>query len=62
MMKELCEDVVLLSDGMLLASGSFSELETKLRGNDEVHSLEELYDSIVALSSVNQKTKASILN
>ena len=60
-MKELCEDVVLLSEGMLLASGSFSELEAKLRGSDEVHSLEELYDSIVALSSVNQKNKTAIL-
>jgi ABC-2 type transport system ATP-binding protein len=59
--KELCEDVVILSDGMLLASGSFSELEEKLTQSGENQSLSELYESIVALSQENGKTKSTIL-
>ena len=48
--RELCEDVVILSDGKLLASGSFSELEKNLSLSGEKVSLEEIYRQLCAAS------------
>ena len=41
--KALCEDVLLLSEGTLLAAGSFEELECRLAENGAGETLEELY-------------------
>lgn len=41
--KAVCEDVILLSDGVLLAAGSFEELESRLAENGAGETLEELY-------------------
>ena len=41
--RELCEDVLLLSDGGLLAKGSFDELEKTLASHDETLTLEDVY-------------------
>ena len=60
-MKELCDDVVILSDGMLLASGSFSELEEKLTRSEEKQSLADIYASIVALSWRKDSKESTIL-
>ena len=61
-MKELCEDVVILADGMLLASGSFSALEETLVKNSEARSLSEVYDSIVELSRRKEPKKSALLS
>lgn len=48
--RELCEDVVILSDGKLLASGSFEELERALSQNGGEDSLENIYRQLCAAS------------
>ena len=60
MMKELCEDVVILADGMLLASGNFADLEEALVKNSEMESLSALYDSIVEISRRKEPKKSSL--
>ncbi len=61
-MRELCEDVVILSDGTLLASGSFSELEETLAKKEKKQSLADVYASVVALSKENDRKRSSILS
>lgn len=46
--KILCEDVIILSDGKLLAKGSFEELDAKLRQGGETESLEQIYRMLAA--------------
>ncbi len=46
--RELCEDVVMLSDGQVLAKGSFDALEEKIKASDKNASLEMLYNSLVS--------------
>ena len=53
--KELCEDVIILSDGQVLAEGSFAELEAKLRQANS-DSLEVLYNSLARASKDNRRT------
>ena len=62
MMREFCEDVVLLSGGELLAKGSFTELEENLARSEEKLSLDELYDSLVSLAKESELTKKSLLS
>ena len=47
--KALCEDVTILSDGAVLASGSFEELEETLARNDGETTLEEIYRQLCAV-------------
>ena len=55
--KELCEDVVILSDGKLVCAGTFEALEEKLRAAEgNKATLEQLYESIASYSSSNKKT------
>ncbi|MBO5938808.1 MAG: ABC transporter ATP-binding protein [Clostridia bacterium] len=61
-MRELCEDVVILSDGALLASGTFSELEAQLARSEEKQSLAEVYASVEELSKENSNKRSSILS
>ena len=49
-MRELCDDVVILSEGALIANGTFAELEDKLTNNGETLSLFEFYSSLVEVS------------
>lgn len=50
--KELCEDVVILSDGKLVCAGTFEALEERLRNAEgDRTTLEKLYDSIASYSS-----------
>ena len=65
LMRSLCEDVVILSDGALLASGSFAELEEQLSRGEEKKSLAEVYAAVEELSAVRVKAlkkKGSILS
>ena len=62
MMREFCEDVVILSGGELLAKGSFAELEENLSRSEEKVSLDELYASLVALTKKNELAKKSLLS
>ena len=50
--KELCEDVVIISDGKVLAKGRFDILEDKLKGSEDTASLEALYNSLAAASEI----------
>ena len=52
--RELCEDVVLLSDGALLATGSFEELEETLASNGGESSLEEIYRQLCGRSRTEE--------
>ena len=60
-MRELCEDIVILSDGSLLASGSFDELEATLAQSGEKKSLGAVYASVEALSKEKVGKRSSIL-
>ena len=50
--RALCDDVVIISDGRVLASGSFEELEDKLSRGDDSNgmTLESLYMSLLKAS------------
>ncbi len=50
--KMLCDDVVILSDGKVLACGNFAELEERLEGKT---SLEELYNSLLGSAKSGKK-------
>ena len=54
--RSLCEDVIILSDGRQLASGSFDELERRLAESAEPLSLEELYRSLSFAPSPSSET------
>ena len=50
--KELCEDVVIISDGKLVCAGTFEALEDRLRRTEgDKTTLEKLYSSIASYSS-----------
>ena len=50
--KELCEDVVIISDGKMVCSGELEELEESFRNSDGNHTtLEKAYESIASYSS-----------
>lgn len=49
--RSLCEDVVIIYDGSVLAKGSFEELDEKLSRSDVHTSLEALYNSLVSANS-----------
>ena len=59
-MQSLCEDVVILSDGTLVANGSFSELESALSEREDSHSLAEVFASLELLSKENGKSRNAI--
>lgn len=61
-MRTLCEDVILLSGGSVLASGSFLELEETLAQTDEKTSLEALYATLVALEKEARWERHSLLS
>ena len=46
--RSLAEDVVIISDGRVLAQGSFEELDKKLADSDSPTTLEALYDTLTA--------------
>ena len=48
--RSLCEDVVILSDGKILAQGTFEELDAKLRRNGDGCTLESIYAQLCAAS------------
>ena len=52
--KALCGDIVILSDGKVLANGTFEELEAKLDGQA---SLEALYNSLLSTSKKGRDKK-----
>ena len=60
-MRELCEDVMILSGGELLAKGSFAELEETLARTEEHPTLEELYSSLVSMAKESELAKKSLL-
>lgn len=49
--REFCDDVLILSDGEVLAQGSFEELEQKLAAREEGTTLEEIYRSLFSADS-----------
>ena len=49
--RSLCEDVVILSDGKLLAKGGFEELDAKLKAGGESESLEQIYRMLAAAAA-----------
>lgn len=53
--RELCEDVLIISDGQTLAKGSFDALEERLRTADGASTLEELYNSLVLASDTKKQ-------
>ena len=53
--EELCNDVLIISDGQVLAKGSFESLEARLRESDGSATLEGLYNSL-ALASDTKNT------
>ena len=55
--QELCDDIVIISDGSVLASGSFEELEDKLatREGGQGTTLEALYNSLARASVSGKK-------
>ena len=59
LMKELCEDVVILSEGTVYAQDCWERLEENIRSStsdqQETMSLENLYDSLVTLSKQRKK-------
>lgn len=62
MMRELCEDVVILSGGELIANGSFAELEENLARSEEKTSIDELYASLTLLAKEAEIERRSILS
>ena len=61
MMRDFCEEIVLLSGGELLAKGRFAELEENLARSGEKTTLDELYASLVAMAQTSDLEKKSIL-
>ena len=61
-LQALCDDIVILSDGAVLASGSFADLEAALVQHGEKQSLAQVYASIEALSGEKPQKKSTILN
>ncbi len=55
--RSLCEDVLILSDGEALALGSFEELEQKLTAREEGLTLEELYRSLLPADATATERK-----
>ena len=55
--RELCDDIVIISDGSVLASGSFEELEDKLASRDDGRgtTLEALYNSLARASAGSKR-------
>ena len=55
--RELCDDIVIISDGSVLASGSFEALEDKLAAKDggSGTTLEALYNSLARASAGDKK-------
>lgn len=49
--RALGEDVVIISDGQVLANGSFEELDRKLADSDDPITLEALYDTLTSISA-----------
>ena len=48
--RSLGEDVVIISDGAVLAQGSFDELDRRLSSSDEPTTLEALYNTLTGVS------------
>ncbi|MBQ8850324.1 MAG: ABC transporter ATP-binding protein [Clostridia bacterium] len=51
--RELCDDIVIISDGCVLAKGSFESLDEKLSRSETPMSLEALYNSLASASAAN---------
>ena len=57
--RELCEDVLILSDGTLLAKGSFEELEQTLASNGGEVTLEEIYRQLCGASRAKNQEEVA---
>ena len=59
LIRELCEDVLILSEGSVIAQDTFEGLEEKLLRKDGATSLEVVYESLVELSRQTDMEESS---
>lgn len=59
LIRDLCEDVLILSEGSVIAQDTFEGLEEKLLRKDGAPSLEAVYQSLVELSRQNCMEESS---